>query len=227
MDHLHGAIKYVGLDIFFQLIQNILLENDVPIISVGSGNGVLEKHITNTIHKHVICVDPLVEDYNYPQYGMINPDYSIVAYLLIAQPELVGNCILLLNHASPNESTYDYDAVLQLQPLHILFCGEPSGTAGGQQFLKWYVTTRNKFSVSSTDTKYMDHPKIAYCSSYDEIAYVQGFEFDDIEAPPPLEHVQNIPQYVIRREHIVCKDDCLNNVQFHTISWLTRENIII
>ena len=106
-----------------------------PVVSVGSGNGCVESLVPG-----IICVDPVPDSYLGPPIYQ-QPDYDTVRDLLIAKPEIKGNCVLFLNWCDPDDSTYDFDAVVALQPIAVLciietFVGE-NGCAGGERFHKW------------------------------------------------------------------------------------------
>lgn len=61
------------------------------------------------------------------------PDYKTVDDLAKAKPELVGANHLLLIWSSPNNSTYDYDAICALKPKYVTIIYDSTGGAGGEK----------------------------------------------------------------------------------------------
>lgn len=93
-----------------------------PIVSVGSGNQLVENHAGWTYPGlNIITVDNFSSNFC---KGLRVADYPTVEKLLEARPELVGNCVLLLIWPEPNKSTYDYEAVQLLNPLNVLILYE-------------------------------------------------------------------------------------------------------
>jgi hypothetical protein len=115
------------------------MPQEMPVISVGSGNGVLEYKLQELGIKNIICVDPDPESYDkYPENNnCIKPSYDVVENLLKDKPELVEQCVLLLGWPSPNESTFDYEAVMALNPYGIVLVYETLGGAGGDKLHTW------------------------------------------------------------------------------------------
>ena len=138
----HFGIKTV-MDNMRQFIANY--PTDIALISVGSGNGALESRITEDCGKNIICVDPDPKSYyRIPEIVKV-PDYPLVKDLVSASPEIVGNCLLLLNWCNPNDSEYDFEAIQLLKPIAFIsiyesFLGD-SGAAGGEKFFKYIHNT--------------------------------------------------------------------------------------
>ena len=115
-----------------------LLPKDLPVVSVGSGSGALEKHLDSKHGTDIICVDPLEEIFlKTPAKYCKKPAYPRVTDLLLDQPHLVGNCSLFLNWSSPVFSVYDYDALVALKPRYLLWIGDTMGNAAGYKMLYW------------------------------------------------------------------------------------------
>lgn len=122
------------------------MPTDLPIISVGSGSGALEKHLDSVHHTDIICVDPLEHVFlETPAKYCKKPVYPRVSDLIKDQPHLVGNCSLLLNWSSPVFSVYDYDALVALKPRYLLWIGDTTGNAAGYKMLSWI----NKCGIKS------------------------------------------------------------------------------
>jgi len=111
---------------------------NIPIISVGSGSGCVERRLNIELKTDIICVDPLIETFILtPKKFSLEPKYSYVKDLIKDNPTVVGNCILFLNWSTPNESDYDYDALELLKSKHVLWVGDTSGTSAGYKFHNW------------------------------------------------------------------------------------------
>jgi hypothetical protein len=121
-------------------VQTALSNQPISIVSVGSGNGVLERQISNELKTDIICVDPDPESYEkYPtnmSLAMI-PQYNNVVSLIKSKPDLIGNCILLIGWSSPNDTTYDLEAIDALKPSRIVLIYETTGIAGSFSLHKW------------------------------------------------------------------------------------------
>jgi hypothetical protein len=126
MDLSRGLERF-GLDVSTKQLASVVgAFPGVPVVSVGSGPGILERTIDECI-----TVDPA------PPEGVV-VTASTVDELLAVRPELVGECVLLLVWCLPNDSTYDWDAVQSLRPKAILTLLEQFddsyGAAGGSKF---------------------------------------------------------------------------------------------
>ena len=113
-------------------------------ISVGSGNGILEDEYANEYFVNILCVDPDPLSFNSPELKkpFMKPKYKYVTELVMYEPELVRNCVLILNWCDPRPHiTYDYDAVLKLLPLAFFTILEPDGVAGSPKFHKFLRRT--------------------------------------------------------------------------------------
>lgn len=151
-----------------ELVQKRLLDEQkrfsyVPMISVGSGMGGFESLTPNI---NWILVDPDPMSYEYKNSDIMDkpirdPDYKYVKDLLADKPHIKGNCTLFLNWCDPNYSMYDYEAVIQLQPLMIftiveIYMGH-CGAAGGELFHDFVHTMRcahpdPKYQIETEDT---------------------------------------------------------------------------
>ena len=65
----------------------------------------------------------------FKKYGH-EAEYDTVESFIQSKPQLIGDCILLLNWANPNHSTFDYEAIGLLKPLFVLSIIETTGIAG-------------------------------------------------------------------------------------------------
>lgn len=117
------------------------------IVSVGTGNGFFEKILEEILSIKIICVEPFPNEFNpLPKELLKVPEYSYTKELIENEDGIVSNCILILNWSDPVDSVYDYDAIMRLKPLSILWIGEENGSAGGYTFHNWLHTCEiNKF----------------------------------------------------------------------------------
>lgn len=158
----------------------------IPIVSVGSGNGALEFEIVMMIQKtdiDLILVDPTPESYQkYPENRRcLTPDYPTVEDLIKTEPRLINNCVLFLGWPSPNNSTYDVDAINSLRPLRVVALYEKEEGAGGEFFHNWVRNMRMKKRLQT-------NPNMCYYLADDIVKdeYVLSQEFSkDVTADVP------------------------------------------
>lgn len=147
-----SGINDIGIATVKRYVKRLLKLSQLPIISVGSGSGVVEHLLDQTFDIDIICVDPDPSSFSTAPESMgKKPKYPRVSDLIKDQPTIVGNCILFLNWSTPNESTYDYDALVALCPNYVLWIGEPSGSAGGAIMLQWLKKCGIKVELKNTD----------------------------------------------------------------------------
>jgi hypothetical protein len=150
-----GGTNWSSLITYDQCVEKIIKYHmSSRLISVGSGYGVLEKHIENTYKQkqqklELICIDPEPTSYsfeNYPKTPLIFPQYAYIdAYIddylgklqIQLTKEEINNCDLLLCWPSPNESTYDLEAIIKLQPIKVFIIYEMTGAAGSNSLHNW------------------------------------------------------------------------------------------
>lgn len=137
-----GFQKLHKVNGFNTLIDYMSVLVDLPVISVGSGSGYVEKQCMERIKDlNMILVDPLNPDenefYPVPSHLSQNPSYELTNDLIVDKPEIIGNCHLFLNWPLPNDIMYDYEAILLLKPKKIIICCEVSGSSGSQKLLAW------------------------------------------------------------------------------------------
>jgi hypothetical protein len=156
---LNKAIRLLGIELVHKYIDIILkqvcLNKYDPIVSIGSGNGHVERLIEHETGLDIICVDPVkVSHRNQVLYKTSR--YDSVNELLFENPELVSNCVTFINWSTPNDSTYDYEAVKALNSEHILIIFESTGSGGGKLLHKWLnfcgVVTDEEFTPEDVDT---------------------------------------------------------------------------
>lgn len=131
-----------------EIFQDFLKMNDHPVVSVGSGIGWFEKLMETKYDMNIICVDPhptsnynksIFENATKSDLPMHMPDFRTCDDLLLAKPDLIGNCKLLLIYPTPDGGGQDYDfsAIQQIQPSSIFLLVDVSGSAGGEKLLTY------------------------------------------------------------------------------------------
>ena len=129
-------------------------QNNADIISVGSGNGMVDKEIIATYRKHfgedikITLVDPN------PDYEV---DFRVVDDLIRARPEIVGNCIVLILWPDPmgENDGYDIDAIRELRPLAALVLYDPTEVSGSDE-LTGFLRYQTKETVGCGFNDYSD-----------------------------------------------------------------------
>lgn len=162
------AIKSYGMEESENILLKFVETYVLPVVSMGSGSATLEYKVQQKNEKiRWICVDPTPSSWCAGEV-MIKPQYASVEDLVAAEPELVGKCVLFLNWCLPNESRYDYDAVMLLQPIAFLSTVEflevgletPSGngSAGGELFHGLVVNSEaHGYNFCYNSTLYYDY----------------------------------------------------------------------
>ena len=154
---LNKAIQCFGIDTVLENITEFLAsyqDKSFPLVSIGSGNGALEKLILERNNKtNIICIDPFPSSFSQIPI-QLSPDYAYDLDLIGANPAIVENCLLLLNWCNPNYSTYDYDAIQRLKPVAFISIYETfrggNGAAGGEQFYNYIHKTTDYKLIHST-----------------------------------------------------------------------------
>ena len=149
MSLVNNAIKYMGEEIVERYLAVMHSKYSTPFASIGSGNGYIESK--NNYIKWIL-IDPNCNI----ETVFLHPDYKTVQELIEKRPELIGNTVLFLNWCLPGDSTYDYDAIILLQPVAVLViherCRDSSGGAGGIKFHEWYSNNDDDCLISETCT---------------------------------------------------------------------------
>jgi hypothetical protein len=155
---LNKAVQLLGTNLILTYVETVLrqvcLNKYDPIVSIGSGNGHIERLLEHEIGLDIICVDPVkVSHENEVLYK--TSQYDGVDELLSSRPELKSNCVTFINWSTPNDSTYDYEAVKALDSEHILIIFESTGSGGGSLLHKWLrfcgVVTDQEFTPEDVD----------------------------------------------------------------------------
>ena len=167
------GIKSFGYENVVNIISSFYNTYNLPIVSMGSGTGAIEylaKKKNNDINWICVDNDPTM---NFPpsanQYinqPLMNIDYNSCDQLIEEMPSIVNNCVLFLNWCEPNESTYDYEAIIKLKPIAVLsiyeIFGGQNGAAGGEMFYNW--------TYDNTDYRIKEEYKL-FADDYDNDNY--------------------------------------------------------
>tara|TARA_R110002072_G_scaffold45565_1_gene126637 strand:+ start:44716 stop:45474 length:759 start_codon:yes stop_codon:yes gene_type:complete len=106
---------------------------NLPLISVGSGSALIENYLVkHTDVKEVICVDPDPGSYGEDPV-LIKPKYARVDELIDAEPDLIGNCVLMIIKCNPMMK-YDIEAINKLRPRMMFLMYRSDGADGGHAF---------------------------------------------------------------------------------------------
>jgi hypothetical protein len=212
MTEFNRGITSFGVNVVIDHLQCFSSANGpaIPLVSIGSGVGALESMTPNLPWILVdpdptsfACADPIL-----PQRP---PDYPLVRDLLSQRSDLVGNCCVVLNWCEPNNSTYDYDAIVDLRPravwaLHELFYGS-NGAAGGERFHEWRSasllgkpTTLEDY-VMITESSLLPHPQSE--STMDiRIAWLQRVDTVSALHNPPIWKKMSYPCQTIHTQQL-------------------------
>lgn len=169
-------------------------KSGIPIVEVGSGKAEIARWLMDRGHVHpdnMICVDPDPTSYSKDKQVHVSPKYKTVKHLLSEQPQLVGNCgLLVIRPSAIDANCYVIDALERLSPniallmyradggdgtcyLHNYLCdvGAPnSNTYDIVPASRMMARRDNKIrkdykTVSFTYTKQVDDPSLLYVSS--------------------------------------------------------------
>ncbi len=162
------GIKSFGYKNVINIISSFYNYYKLPFVSIGSGIGAIE-YFTKKQNDNIewICIDnndnpndfpPSAK--NYINKPLMKIDYKLCQDLINNNPSIINNCIIFLNWCLPNDSTYDYEAIIKLKPLAILSIYEEcddmmSGAAGGEMFYNW-IYNNTDYYVKEKNYLYAD-----------------------------------------------------------------------
>jgi len=178
------GVRSFGIENVVKHVVNIMKYYDYcPLVSVGSGNGYLEKAIEDVLpKKKIICIDPNPLSFYKHSEIYKKPEFSYVKDLIKKMPSIVGECVLLLNWCNPNNSIYDYEAILNLQPKGFVSIVEvfinDNGAAGGKKFfdILKYVSPGDFNPKHKLTHEIIDIVKKYKCLHKTELEEKQDFE---------------------------------------------------
>ncbi len=114
---------------------------ELPIISVGSGNGYTENELSKCGGMQVICVDPKPGVWKDEEELKLykDADYPTVQVMLREKPELKGSHLLLI-WPSP-DLEYSIEAIELLEPTTCTILFEKTGVAGCKRLQQWIANS--------------------------------------------------------------------------------------
>jgi hypothetical protein len=168
MSH-NPLITYFGLDVMCQLAHRIVNIHGLgPIVSLGSGQGIIEGFMRYVTGVEIICIDP--DPGSYQRKSQPNPKYSEqVNYIvngLQTKPQFKTieqfsetsddpNCTLMINWPSPDqEIPWDTYAIETLAPENIIVMVELFGGAGSSKLTTWLSEFDGIYSQSKPHALY-------------------------------------------------------------------------
>lgn len=133
---LNNALRQIGLDVLEKYFSANYNTSPDPVISIGSGNGYVERHMEKKFERSIYCVDPNhVPNTNSDLYK--TSEYRDVYELLESKPELYEHSTVFINWSNPNDSIYDFEAIKAMNPNNVLIVFESTGSGGGKLLQKW------------------------------------------------------------------------------------------
>jgi len=111
--YLNHGVKHLGVDTLTTYFTNLIeTYSDIPIVSIGSGNGVVEKMLMDKLDIKIILIDPNPNSFlsvpsNYQKDISLSADYPTVQKLLKNNSTLKGNYIAFINWPFYGDSKYE------------------------------------------------------------------------------------------------------------------------
>jgi hypothetical protein len=134
-----GCIRKFGAKEVVDTWARFIGDNGGGTISVGSGNGALEKLLGDDHNIDVVCVDPDPESWTQSGYIHLAPQFRTVQHMLEEQPDIINDHMtLLLVTPAPCEMDYDIQSIELLNPYRICIISELTGSCSSSRFWKWY-----------------------------------------------------------------------------------------
>lgn len=186
-------LQYVGFPFLASRFE--IIDSKYTVIEVGSGNGAVINSLRLLFKdRKFVSVDSDESK---------KADYKYVSDLIKDQKELVNNCVLLLNYASPNKSRYDFDAVRDLKPCEIVCVIDGAGLAGGRMFLN-----------------FLDYCKYEHIINQDRLQ--QLFSKDTIDEYE--KDLKSLPKYYVLNHTLRCGKDWSGQDAKYAIVHLSQKN---
>lgn len=157
---MNQCIKHIGYSHILSIFRKI--PNRTTIVSVGSGNGVFEKNLDRDIRSDIICVDPNFNNFN--KCKEVNqtkkPLFKTTDDLL--KSGIKDTHTLILNWTLPNDSSYDYESIVKLNPENVFVLCDLTGTGGSSHLLSWLSFQGIYIPDSSYIMRKYPHPEPKY-----------------------------------------------------------------
>ena len=170
--YLNIALKYIGINICLNFFGEFLsnFDDNLPIISVGSGTAYFEFLINRIFRRDIVCVDPDPTSYtpritenNFisrkdPNTVFIPPKFNTVNKLLSARNhDKYKDCLLLLNWPNPMfyngnaYDPYDFNAIIKLKPIGFFIVYETEHGSGSDYLIKVLKDSNAYFKISEEE----------------------------------------------------------------------------
>lgn len=168
------GVLLLGPENVHEYFRNLVHVSKFPIISVGSGNGVIERELEAAFGIRIVCVDPTPLSWSLPSTDYRPPDFANMADLATHRPDLVGRCNLFINWAYPTHA-YDMEAVMLMQPRNMITICDvgPMRGAGGRMFHSWMqhcgVTTVGGVQEGSAASHHQHMPNFTELPVYNYV----------------------------------------------------------
>ena len=152
---MNPLIKYFGLDVMCKLSCRIAdIGRDGPIISIGSGQGIIEGFMSYMTGVDIICIDPNPSSYQkIPEQDLTHSRATSVVGRMRKLPlfrnikhyidsgEELQNITLIINWPSPGQIVpWDINAIKSLKPKNIVVLFDMFGVAGSYELTTWLST---------------------------------------------------------------------------------------
>lgn len=159
LKYLNMALKYIGINICLNFFGEFLsnFNDNLPIISVGSGTAYFEFLINLIFRRDIVCVDPNPNSYAPRRNNtvFIPPKFNTVNKLLSVNK--YKDCLLLLNWPNPmfrsnnQYDPYDFNAIIKLKPIGFFIVYDKSNASGSEDLIKVLNYSIANFKISEEE----------------------------------------------------------------------------
>jgi hypothetical protein len=144
--YLNDALQSFGIKKSLLFFGDFLsyFDDNLPIISIGSGTAYFEYLIQKIFRREILCIDPDIKQYlpkNTPEKSaniFIAPKFKKLQDYL-EQTKNTKNNLLILNWPPPSsgseedKSFYDYPSIIKLKPIGFFIVYEQTGISGSRK----------------------------------------------------------------------------------------------
>lgn len=171
-NYFSSGVKKIGIKNVLWCFKRVIKKNPgADIVSLGSGNGVIEKIIDDTFGCDIICIDPHFNEFlvapikftKKPAFKTINEYNShrdengqsnkkLVLFINWTFISLELAMAVNPKLATCEMYNYDYGAIAKTKPNHVISIYDPTGAAGSKVFTAW---ANKKCSVPSLSDSWL------------------------------------------------------------------------
>ena len=95
--NLNFAVKSFTIEKFLKIISEFMLDNPNSInISIGSGNGYIERYLENNIKKEIICIEPHFDKIILNQFKKFLKNYQMILKIICNHQNLIEQKIIMV-----------------------------------------------------------------------------------------------------------------------------------